>query len=113
MHILVPYKLQLGISRICLFVCVGTLTLYNKILLRDGFAGGMKRKVSVMCAFVGGSKCVVLDEPTAGVDPYSRRQARLYILSFIRLRMHAQCVFINGSNVYFYCIIDSHTYIFG
>lgn len=24
-------------------------------------------------AFVGGSKVVVLDEPTAGVDPYSRR----------------------------------------
>lgn len=24
-------------------------------------------------AFVGGSKVVILDEPTAGVDPYSRR----------------------------------------
>ena len=24
-------------------------------------------------AFVGGSKVVILDEPTSGVDPYSRR----------------------------------------
>uniref|UniRef100_H2YX22 ABC transporter domain-containing protein n=1 Tax=Ciona savignyi TaxID=51511 RepID=H2YX22_CIOSA len=36
-------------------------------------SGGMKRKLSVAIAFVGGSKCVVLDEPTAGVDPYARR----------------------------------------
>uniref|UniRef100_A0A3Q1IMF9 P-type phospholipid transporter n=1 Tax=Anabas testudineus TaxID=64144 RepID=A0A3Q1IMF9_ANATE len=35
--------------------------------------GGMQRKLSVAIAFVGGSKVVVLDEPTAGVDPYSRR----------------------------------------
>jgi len=38
----------------------------------------MKRKLSVMCAFVGGSKCVILDEPTAGVDPYSRRQVGVW-----------------------------------
>uniref|UniRef100_A0A8C9XBN0 P-type phospholipid transporter n=1 Tax=Sander lucioperca TaxID=283035 RepID=A0A8C9XBN0_SANLU len=36
-------------------------------------SGGMRRKLSVAIAFVGGSKVVVLDEPTAGVDPYSRR----------------------------------------
>ncbi|XP_053179119.1 phospholipid-transporting ATPase ABCA1 [Scomber japonicus] len=36
-------------------------------------SGGMQRKLSVAIAFVGGSKVVVLDEPTAGVDPYSRR----------------------------------------
>ena len=35
--------------------------------------GGMQRKLSVALAFVGGSKVVILDEPTAGVDPYSRR----------------------------------------
>lgn len=32
----------------------------------------MQRKLSVAIAFIGGSKVVVLDEPTAGVDPYSR-----------------------------------------
>ena len=33
----------------------------------------MKRKLSVAIAFVGNSKTVILDEPTAGVDPYARR----------------------------------------
>lgn len=35
--------------------------------------GGLQRKLSVAMAFVGGSKVVILDEPTSGVDPYSRR----------------------------------------
>lgn len=35
--------------------------------------GGMQRKLSVAIAFVGEAKVVVLDEPTSGVDPYSRR----------------------------------------
>lgn len=33
----------------------------------------MQRKLSVAVAFVGGAKVVILDEPTSGVDPYSRR----------------------------------------
>lgn len=33
----------------------------------------MQRKLSVAIAFVGGSRVVILDEPTAGVDPASRR----------------------------------------
>lgn len=44
---------------------------------RDEFpgklSGGMQRKLSIAMAFVGGSRTVILDEPTAGVDPYSRR----------------------------------------
>uniref|UniRef100_A0A4W5LI24 ABC transporter domain-containing protein n=1 Tax=Hucho hucho TaxID=62062 RepID=A0A4W5LI24_9TELE len=36
-------------------------------------SGGMQRKLSVAIAFVGGSNIVILDEPTAGVDPYARR----------------------------------------
>ncbi|XP_064444861.1 retinal-specific phospholipid-transporting ATPase ABCA4 [Mirounga angustirostris] len=36
-------------------------------------SGGMQRKLSVAIAFVGGAKVVILDEPTSGVDPYSRR----------------------------------------
>ncbi|XP_029421324.1 ATP-binding cassette sub-family A member 7 isoform X3 [Nannospalax galili] len=41
--------------------------------LTHHLSGGMKRKLSVVIAFVGGSRVVILDEPTAGVDPASRR----------------------------------------
>ncbi|KAK3602190.1 hypothetical protein CHS0354_004706 [Potamilus streckersoni] len=41
--------------------------------LTDTLSGGMRRKLSVAVAFVGGAKTVILDEPTAGVDPFSRR----------------------------------------
>ncbi|XP_078736245.1 phospholipid-transporting ATPase ABCA1-like [Lampetra fluviatilis] len=36
-------------------------------------SGGMQRKLSVAMAFVAGSRLVILDEPTAGVDPFARR----------------------------------------
>ncbi|XP_069010699.1 uncharacterized protein abca12 [Embiotoca jacksoni] len=36
-------------------------------------SGGMKRKLSISIAFIGSSRLVVLDEPTTGVDPCSRR----------------------------------------
>ncbi|KAM3860773.1 LOW QUALITY PROTEIN: retinal-specific phospholipid-transporting ATPase ABCA4-like [Diretmus argenteus] len=41
--------------------------------LTQNLSGGMQRKLSVAMAFVGGAKVVILDEPTAGVDPWSRR----------------------------------------
>uniref|UniRef100_A0A6Q2Z6U8 ABC transporter domain-containing protein n=1 Tax=Esox lucius TaxID=8010 RepID=A0A6Q2Z6U8_ESOLU len=41
--------------------------------LAKNLSGGMQRKLSVAIAFVGGSSIVILDEPTAGVDPYARR----------------------------------------
>ena len=43
-------------------------------------SGGMKRKLSILLAFVGNSKTIVLDEPTAGVDPFSRRQIWDFLL---------------------------------
>ena len=36
-------------------------------------SGGMKRKLSLAIAFCGESKTVLLDEPTSGMDPFSRR----------------------------------------
>ena len=36
-------------------------------------SGGMQRRLCVALAFVGGSKLVILDEPTSGIDPSGRR----------------------------------------
>eukprot|EP00521_Asterionellopsis_glacialis_P007753 CAMPEP_0195283366 /NCGR_PEP_ID=MMETSP0707-20130614/1928_1 /TAXON_ID=33640 /ORGANISM="Asterionellopsis glacialis, Strain CCMP134" /LENGTH=1953 /DNA_ID=CAMNT_0040342525 /DNA_START=72 /DNA_END=5933 /DNA_ORIENTATION=+ len=41
--------------------------------LSNDLSGGMKRKLSVAIAFCGDSKTVLLDEPTSGMDPFSRR----------------------------------------
>lgn len=42
-------------------------------VVADSLSGGQKRKLSVSMAFIGGSKTVILDEPTAGMDPSARR----------------------------------------
>ncbi|XP_060151543.1 phospholipid-transporting ATPase ABCA7 [Globicephala melas] len=44
--------------------------------------GGIQWKLSVAIAFVGGSQVVILDEPTAGVDPASRRGIRELLLKY-------------------------------
>lgn len=48
--------------------------LYNhRHKLAGTLSGGMKRKLSIAIALLGGSRVVILDEPTTGVDPCSRR----------------------------------------
>lgn len=36
-------------------------------------SGGMKRKLCVAMALIGDSRVILLDEPTAGVDPEARQ----------------------------------------
>lgn len=41
--------------------------------LASELSGGQRRKLSVAIAFLGDPAVVFLDEPTSGMDPYSRR----------------------------------------
>ncbi|OQS03707.1 ATP-binding Cassette (ABC) Superfamily [Thraustotheca clavata] len=50
-------------------------------------SGGMKRKLSLIISFLGESKIIFLDEPTSGMDPYSRRQSWEMILNHRRNRI--------------------------
>lgn len=42
--------------------------------MAKNLSGGSKRKLSVAIALIGGSKFVLLDEPTSGMDLSSRRK---------------------------------------
>ena len=53
--------------------------------LGSELSGGQKRKLSVSIALSGHSKFVVLDEPTAGMDPVARREFWTLLRS-VRLR---------------------------
>ncbi|XP_058795656.1 cholesterol transporter ABCA5-like isoform X2 [Phymastichus coffea] len=53
-------------------------------------SGGQKRKLSVGIAIIGDPKIIILDEPTAGVDPYSRRQ----LWSFLQSRRHGKVILL-------------------
>jgi ATP-binding cassette, subfamily A (ABC1), member 3 len=53
-------------------------------------SGGMKRKLSVAIAFSGGSNVVILDEPTSGMDPFSRR----FTWNVIRQYRQNRCIIL-------------------
>ncbi|KAH7491511.1 hypothetical protein KRP22_003026 [Phytophthora ramorum] len=63
------HKLQSSVDK--MIEDVGLTEIRNA--LAKTLSGGQKRKLSVALAFLGGSKLVFLDEPTSGMDPYSRR----------------------------------------
>jgi ABC-type multidrug transport system ATPase subunit len=53
-------------------------------------SGGMKRKLSLAMAFCGGSTVVLLDEPTSGMDPFSRR----FTWNVIRQYRQDRCIIL-------------------
>ena len=57
---------------------IGLTGLQGKLDTAAGdLSGGQRRKLSVAIAFLGSPAVVFLDEPTSGMDPYSRRSAPL------------------------------------
>jgi len=52
----------------------------------SALSGGLRRRLEVAIAFVCGSRTVILDEPTSGVDPYNRMKIWDIILEFRKSR---------------------------
>lgn len=52
-----------------------------------GYSGGMKQRVLLAQALLGDPKVVILDEPTAGLDPKERIRIRNFISSLSRDRI--------------------------
>jgi len=46
-------------------------------------SGGMKQKLGICCSLIHSPKIIILDEPTTGVDPISRRELYRIIYQFI------------------------------
>ena len=42
------------------------------VLVGD-LSDGQRRRVAVSLAFIGGSRVIILDEPTTGIDPSAKR----------------------------------------
>ncbi len=52
--------------------------------LAGRLSGGMKQKLGLACTLVRQPELLLLDEPTAGVDPLSRRELREIMLHLVR-----------------------------
>ncbi|UJL46840.1 ABC transporter ATP-binding protein [Virgibacillus sp. NKC19-16] len=58
------------------------------------FSGGMKRRLNIGCALMHAPKIIIMDEPTVGIDPQSRR----YIFQMIEQLRQKGCTIIYASH---------------
>lgn len=55
--------------------------------LADQLSGGMRQKLGICCAIIHRPNLLILDEPTTGVDPVSRRELWIMMSTFLKLSM--------------------------
>lgn len=58
------------------------------------FSGGMKRRLNIGCALMHKPRLIIMDEPTVGIDPQSRR----YIFQMIRRLQEQGCTIIYATH---------------
>src|SRR5699024_4325848 len=58
------------------------------------FSGGMKRRLNIGCALMNQPSFILMDEPTVGIDPQSRR----YIFDMIKNLKSKGCTIIYASH---------------
>ncbi|ODM97870.1 ATP-binding cassette sub-family A member 3 [Orchesella cincta] len=63
----------------------------------EGYSGGNKKKVAVANALIGSPKVVMLDEPSAGMDPVGRRQ--LWAALRTRMRDKRTCILLTSHSL--------------
>ena len=59
----------------------------------DDLSGGMKQKIALLCAIASKPEILVLDEPTVGVDPLSRKEIFSLIDEYIGTNEKSCCIF--------------------
>lgn len=60
----------------------------------DTYSGGMRRRFGIAAAFLGSPELVIVDEPTAGLDPSERRR-----FQFLLADAAQNCVLILSSHI--------------
>ncbi|MEM7542434.1 MAG: ATP-binding cassette domain-containing protein [Pseudomonadota bacterium] len=60
----------------------------------DTFSGGMQRRFGIAVAFLGNPELVIVDEPTAGLDPFERRRFQQLLAEAAR-----ECILILSTHI--------------
>lgn len=66
----------------------------KKNSLAKNFSGGMKRRLNIACAIAHQPKLLIMDEPTVGIDPQSRK----YILQSVQTLNQKGCTILYTSH---------------